>query len=314
MGQGAQLESVALCAMGGSAVAGDLAAAAYRDRAAVPMATVRGYRLPAWCRGPRSLVVCASYSGDTEETVSVYGEATRRGCRVVAVSSGGELEERAALDGVPVVPVEPRGPMPRAALGSLAGAVLGVLEAAGVVGPVASEVEEAASTLAALAERLAPGVPVAQNPAKAVARWVGDRVPVIWGSEGVAEVAAWRWKTAFNENAKVPAFASALPELDHHEVQGWSAGRGEGFGVIVLRHEGEEPHVGPRVGATVAAVTGSGVDVREVSAPGSTPLAAGLALMLVGDCAAAYHALARGVDPTPIPAITGLKERLGRPG
>ena len=69
-----------------------------------------------------------------------------------------------------------------------------------------------------------PDVPLASNPAKELAREIGDRVPVVWGAEGIGAVAATRWKWQFNENAKVPAFASALPELDHNEVVGWSAG------------------------------------------------------------------------------------------
>src|SRR3972149_3902 len=86
-----------------------------------------------------------------------------------------------------------------------------------------------------------PGEPVASTPAKSLALRIGERVPVIWGAEGIAAVAAARWKTQCNENAKVPAFAAALPELDHNEVVGWSQGRGEGFFLVALRHGGEHP-------------------------------------------------------------------------
>ena len=53
---------LAVCGMGGSAIGGDLAAAALGDRATRPITTVRGYALESW-RGPDSLVLCASYSG-----------------------------------------------------------------------------------------------------------------------------------------------------------------------------------------------------------------------------------------------------------
>lgn len=298
--------SVTFCAMGGSAAAGDVVAAAYRDRLPIPVLTVRGYQLPAHC-GPDDVVVCVSYSGNTEETLTTYAQATSRGCRVMVVSSGGELAERSGKDGVPAALVPPDVPQPRAALGLLVGAVLGGLR--GLV-PAEGEVEPAAEALSSVAERVAPSVDAVRNPAKSVVTWLGDRIPIVWGSEGVTEAAAFRWKSAFNENAKIPAFSAALPELDHHEVEGWSDGWGGGFRLVVLRHLGDHESVGPRVQATLEAIDGSGLETREVHAPAGPALASALCLMMIGDCVSAYHALVRGIDPAPIQAIARVKARL----
>lgn len=303
--------SVTICAMGGSAAAGDVVRAAYADRLTRPVSSVRGYRLPGHL-GPEDLVVCVSFSGNTEETLAAFEEALARGCRVAVVCSGGRLAERGeesatgALFGIPA-----DVPMPRAGLGYLTAGVLGVLGRAGVLPWPDEEVEEVRGVVGALADELGPG---RSNHAKELAAWLEDRVPVVWGSEGPSEAAAWRWKCAFNENAKVPAFASALPELDHHEVAGWSEGRGGGFALVVLREEGEHPTVGPRVAATLEVMAEAGMPVREVRGRGSSGLARTLSLMLVGDAASTYHALARGVDPTPIRAIEELKARLAEGG
>jgi glucose/mannose-6-phosphate isomerase len=270
------------------------------------VSTVRGYRLPAHC-GPDDLVVCVSYSGNTEETLAAYREAIARGCRVIAVCSGGELADRAGVDGMPAALVPAGVPQPRAALGALVGAALGALR--GLL-PAQGEVEAAAASLSSVAERLAPGIDSIRNPSKGIVSWLGDRIPVVWGSEGVSEAAAFRWKAAFNENAKIPAFASVLPELDHHEVAGWSEGWGGGFRLVVLRHEDEHESVGPRVRATLEAIDGSGLETREVHAPAGPPIGAALTLMMLGDLASAYHALARGIDPAPIEAIARVKARL----
>ena len=302
------VDSVAFCAMGGSAAAGDLVEAVLADTAAVPLRTVRGYRLPGHL-GKGSVVVCLSYSGDTEETLAAYAEARARGCSVLVVSSGGELASRAAMDEVPHVKLPGDCPQPRSALGYLAGAALGVLVAADVAPRQEDDVQEAVAHVSAQAAGIAPSVPAASNPAKELAGWLGDRFPVAWGSEGVSQAAAWRWKCAFNENAKVPAFASALPELDHHEVAGWSPGTGERFAVVVLREEGEHPSVDARLDATLDQVRGSGIEVREVRAAGHSPLARALSLMLLGDAASAYHAMARGIDPAPVEAISRVKAR-----
>lgn len=298
--------SLTCCAMGGSAAAADAALAATADRLEVPAEVRRGYRLPPHC-GPEDLVVCVSYSGDTEETVAAFREAGERGCRRAVVCAGGALAALAAEEGVPAYRI-PRGLQPRAGLGHLTGATLGALAGGGLVPAPDEDVEEARGALEDLATGLGPGVP--GNEAKDIAAWVGDRTPVVWGSEGVSAPAAWRWKCAFNENAKIPAFSSLLPELDHHEVAGWSAGHGRGFVLIVLREEGEHPTVGLRLRATLEALEPSGLEWREVGARGGSPLARVLSLMLLGDVVSTYHALARGVDPTPIEAIGAVKSRL----
>lgn len=299
-----ELGSLVFCAMGGSAAAGDAIAAAMERRAGMPMMTVRDYVLPAFC-DERSLVVCLSYSGTTEETLSAFGEAVARGCSVLAVCSGGALAERASEAGAPVVLLPADLPQPRAALGSLVGGALGAL-AATALPSVDAEVDEAAAVL----DELAAGLGKEGSEAGAVADWIGDRIPVVWSSGAAGGAAAWRWKCAFNENAKVPAFASTLPELDHHEIVGWSAGHGRGFAVIVLRHAGEHPTVPLRLRATIGAVRRSGLEHREVGARGRTGLAQVLSLMLLGDAASVRHAVSRGVDPAPIEAITEVKRRI----
>ncbi len=307
------LEGVVLCGMGGSAISGDLIRAAWRDRLRIPFEVVRGPELPGHC-GPRTLVVGSSYSGDTAETLACFEEAVRRGCRTVAVTSGGALARLAAEAGAAVVRLPADLLAPRAAVGHLAFATAGALEAMGVLPPAADEVEEARRELAELLDRLGPERP--GNPAKALAARLEGRVPVIWGAEGIGAAAALRWKTNLNENAKVPAFASALPELDHNEVVGWSAGAGQGFFVVALRHRGEHPDVAARFPPSIAVAREAGAEAEEVWASGRTDLARLFTLVATGDLVSVYLALLRGVDPTPVEAIDRLKRALAarRPG
>jgi len=303
------LTSVALCGMGGSGVAGDLVRTVHGPRSVLPVLSVKGYVLPEFC-GRDTLVVASSFSGNTEETVGAYTEAAARGCRTVAISAGGELAALAEADETARVAVPDDVAMPRAALGYLLGATLGVLDAIGLL-RTAAAVEEAAAVADETAARLDPERPIGQNEAKQVAAWLAGRMAVIWGSEGVAEAPALRWRTQINENAKLPAFASALPELDHNEVEGWSEGTGAPFGLVVLRHEGEPPGIAARVPATLESVARAGLDHVEVWAPAKAgPLASAVALIVMGDLASVYLGIARGVDPTPIPVLSGLKERL----
>jgi glucose/mannose-6-phosphate isomerase len=305
------LRAIVVCGMGGSGVAGDVLRGLYADRIPFPIVVNKGYGLPVFA-GPDTLVAALSFSGNTEETLSAYGEAVARGCRVLTVSATGVLAERASGDGVAHVPLPTDVPMPRMAVGDLSASLIGALEAMGLLPAASEEIDEAAALLDGLADRLGPERPMAGNTAKELAAWIGPRTPVVWGSEGLAEAPAGRLRTQVNENAKAPAFSALLPELDHNEIEGWSAGAGEGYAVVALRHAREHPRVGERLEATREAIAAARLDYREVHAEGRGPLEILFSLVMLGDFAATYLALLRGVDPTPVPVLMTLKRRLAR--
>ena len=218
------ITAIVVCGMGSSAVGGDVLRALFGGRLGVPIEVDRTPELPAYC-GSHTLVVVSSYSGGTAETLACFDEALERGCRVIPLSSGGALAEAARRAGLGTILV-PRGFVaPRSTLGYSSLALLGGLESLGVIPSIRDDIRETAEELATLTSKLGPDVAMSANPAKRLADAIGERVPVIWGAEGISAAAAYRWRTQFHENAKIPAFASSLPELDHNEVVGWEIGR-----------------------------------------------------------------------------------------
>ena len=172
------LRAVALAGMGGSGIAGDIVRALYLDRLGTPIVVLKGQVLPEFC-GRDTLVLASSFSGNTEETIAIYTEAVARGCRTVAISSGGELASLSEADLVPYVQLPAEVPMPRAALGYLVGVPLGVLAAMGEIPPVQDSVAEAAGLLNRLANGLGPDASLESNEAKRLATWFEDRTPVV---------------------------------------------------------------------------------------------------------------------------------------
>ncbi|MGH2630303.1 MAG: bifunctional phosphoglucose/phosphomannose isomerase [Actinomycetota bacterium] len=297
--------AVAFCGMGGSGIAGDVLRASYGHRLVVPVEVNRSPVVPAWV-GPHSLVICSSYSGGTAETLSCFEEARTRGARIIPITSGGGLAERAAELDISAVSI-PGGYLPRAALGYLAFALLGVMERIGLLPRLSDDLVDAIALMDPLVEALGPDVTPDRNEAKALASRIDDRQPVIWGADGVGSAAASRWKTQMNENGKVPAWSAALPELDHNEVVGWSDRRGVASFVIALRDEEEHPDVAVRFPISLEIARDAGAVTEEVWATGRTPLSRFLSLALMGDFTSCYVGLANGVDPSPIEAIVRLK-------
>jgi glucose/mannose-6-phosphate isomerase len=299
---------ITFCGMGGSAVAGDVLRGAYRDDLTVPVEVNRSPSLPAYA-GPDTLVMVSSYSGNTAETLASFREAVARKCHVLAITGGGTLALEAADHDVPVVPV-PTGFQPRAALGHLGFSALGALETMGLLPAIGDDVDETVRELEVLGRRMGVDVAPDTNPAKALAGLIGDRVPVIWGADGVGSVAAMRWKTQMNENGKVPAFFSSMSELDHNEVVGWTAPYGHHFSLVALRHDGEPEEIAARFKLSYEIAETAGVEVEEVRAAGRSSLARLMSLILAGDFTSVYVALRRDVDPTPVEVIERLKASL----
>ena len=291
-----------VCGMGGSAIGGDLATAALGDRATRPITTVRGYALESWT-GPDSLVLCASYSGDTEETLACFEAAGVAGAGRVALTTGGKLAEAARAEGVPVIGV-PAGMQPRAAVVYM---IVGVLECAAVCGAAPglhSEIDTAAGVLEQVGRE-----PLAQ----ALAQSLQGTVPVIHGSGPTAAVAR-RWKTQINENAESAAFWSELPEANHNEICGWDRGRAVApFSGVFLVDPDQHPRVQRRIELTAAEVERSGAPALRVAAPGDTRLDRVMSLVMLGDLVSVHLARLDGVDPTPVEAIERFKGALAQP-
>jgi glucose/mannose-6-phosphate isomerase len=204
--------------MGGSAIGGQLARAVLGDHASRPMLAAKAYGLPPWTT-PDTTVVCTSYSGETEETLTCFEAAGVIGARRVVVTAGGELAELARAEGVPVIPVA-GGYQPRAAVAYMAVAALEVAALCGVGPRMNSEIDVAADHLEELVIEWGPDADDGTE-AKALAHALHGTVPVVAGA-GLTTPIAYRWKCQLNENAETPAYAVELPEMDHNEIMGWT--------------------------------------------------------------------------------------------
>jgi len=291
-----------VCGMGGSAIGGDLGAAALGDRLSLPMFTIRGYELPAWAPAG-SAVLCSSYSGDTEETLACYEAAEALGAQRLVSTTGGELAEAARRDGVPVIGL-PAGLQPRAAVAYMFCSATELAVLAMAASRIHTEIDAAAAHLEENREAIAAR-------AAQLGEQLAETTVVISGSDLTAPI-AYRWKCQLNENAEVHAFSSTLPEANHNELAGWAGAPERGsYACVLLEDRDQHPRERRRIELTGELIEGSAASVVRLEADAETRTARLFELVLLGDLLSIEIAERRGVDAWPVESIDSLKSKLG---
>jgi glucose/mannose-6-phosphate isomerase len=296
--------------MGSAGAVADAVVAYAADRSSVPVSAGNSYESPSFV-GPHTLAFAVSFSGDTEETCAAAESALAQGARLVVVSGGGALATIASAADLPRFDVAAGLPAARTALGALMMPVLMTLARLGVVPDIAPTLDDLLSSL----RRRRDALIASAGPAEEVARRIGRTIPLVYGSTGLTAVAARRWKTQVNENAKTPAFWAVQPELSHNEVAGWGQHGDvtrQVFTLVTLRHAGELPQVARRFALVVEATDEVMANVIPVWAEGDDDLSRFFDLALFGDFVSLHMAGREGIDPGPVPALSDVETALRR--
>ena len=304
------VDAIIVLAMGGSAIGAELVAAAAAGRLRVPIIVHRDYGLPAGA-GKRTLIVAASHSGETAETLSGFAAARERDLPIAVITTGGRLATQAADAGLPLLRYRLAG-QPRAAIGFGVGLVHELLSRAGLIeepdplGPAAGALEE-------LLERIGPSVETDANPAKQLAWSLFGRIPIVYG-HGAMTAVAHRWKTQLNENAKAWASWEPMPEANHNAIEGSLNPRelGDAPYVVQIRDREEPAEIAERYRVVEELLGERATNREQVWAEGPSALARVLTSVAYGDMVSVYLAILYQTDPTPVTLLSMLKERLAR--
>ena len=305
------LRQIVIAGMGGSAIGADLVAAAVMDTCPVPIFVHRDYGLPAFAKGPETLVICSSHSGNTEETLDAFETAVENDCRVLAVCTGGKLAEKANAAGIPVWKFEHKG-QPRAAVGFSFGLILGALSKLGLVPDASEDVAGAVQVMKSQSVALTAESPIPKNPAKRLAGQLMGRWVTVFGAGALAPVAR-RWKGQFNEVAKAVANFEFIPEANHNTLAGVlhpSEVVPPHVISLFLRAPSDHPRNRLRLDMTRQTYMLEGLNADGYKAKGDSVIAHIWTALHFGDYVAYYLAMAYGVDPTPVTALESLKGAL----
>jgi len=306
-----KIDNVVVAGMGASAISGDIMASLFRDKLDVPLMVNREYDLPKWVNKD-TLLLCISYSGNTDETLSAFKIASQKKCKIICLSSGGKLQELAEKRGVPFIKIPP-GLQPRAATAYLLFPLIIFLKRLRLLKTtIETDIEETITIIRELVATINKEIPLENNPAKQLAQNIFNTVPQIYGW-GVYVPIAKRWRYQFNENSKVIARSDILPECNHNDIVGWTANPeiSKQCSCILFRDKDEETiDMTTRLNFMKALFQNTAGHIIEVTPKGKSQLAKMMYLMCLGDFTSCYLAVLRGIDPTPLDIITELKKRL----
>ncbi len=295
----APVNKVVICGLGGSGIGGTIAKEILFDEATVPIEVLKSYTLPSYI-DERTLVICSSYSGNTEETLECYHLAQKQNAKIVCITSGGMILDLAKKDGNDAI-IVPGGSPPRSCLGYSLTQLLHILSHYKIAPQKTAAIAEAAEILEKTQESI---MQEAQN----IVKKMQDKMPVIYCT-ALHEGIAIRLRQQFNENAKVLCWHHVVPEMNHNELVGWSHAYPE-IAVILFSDKDENPRNKLRLDFCRKVFGKYAAEVIEIPSKGENTIEKKLYWIHLGDWVSMFLAEKRNVDAMDIKVIDNLKSEL----
>lgn len=304
------VQNIVFTGMGGSAIAGDIVSLLCAPTARIPFVTSRTYTLPSWVN-KNTLVICMSYSGNTEETLSSFADAQAKGAQILGITSGGNLAAQLQQFGYDTI-VIPGGLPPRTSLGYLSVPLLFFMHQLNVLSP--SFIEELEQAIASLKKERALWSQEANtlNTAWTTAQQIYKSYPLIYGEAGRTSILARRLRGQLAENSKMLSGYNELPELDHNEIVGFRKNSEflKQLGIVWLVDEEVAPQMTKRFKATWKILDPLVSYQITISAQGTSFIERMIFLIHLIDWISFWCAILHQEDPTPVDRINALKQLL----
>ncbi|MBU1853220.1 MAG: bifunctional phosphoglucose/phosphomannose isomerase [Candidatus Omnitrophica bacterium] len=308
-----EIGNIVFAGLGGSAIGADIVKVYLQDELKLPVIVCRNYTLPDFT-GKNTLLFCASYSGNTEETLSSFDNGLKRGASIITIGSGGKLKELSMKNGFRHITI-PCGFPPRTALGYMSITVLAVLSRLGFIKDKEKEVKELYSELIKLRDKeIGISVPFEKNISKRLACTLFGKYSIIYGTSDSTEAVSLRWRGQLAENSKCLSSSHVLPEMNHNEIVGWCFPKEllESFKVVILRDKKDHPRTQKRIDISKTIIKESGAEIFELEREKGSLLVRLFSLIYIGDFVSFYLAILNDIDPTPVKSVDYLKSELAK--
>lgn len=298
-------DKIIISGMGGSAWPGDIIRTylELKNEIKIPIIVNRDYSLLNQAT-KNSLVIISSYSGNTEEALSVYKEIFKKKLPMIGFSVGGKLQKMCLKDKIPFVKYPNDGPtfQPRFATGYTFSSMLTVFANIGII-------KNQSKDILALKKSLKKIIPSLENQGKELAQKLFNKIPIIYSSNEF-KIIARTWTIKFSENSKMLAFWNYFPELNHNEMNGYVNAKGKNFFTIILKSKNCESRILKRAEITAQMIREKGGEVKVLNMPGKNVLEKMFFSIILGDWTSYYLALLNNQDPTPVDMVEEFKKRI----
>lgn len=286
-----KIDSIVLFGMGGSGLGADIARSMLGQQILVPFIIVNNYTVPFFV-DEKTLCVFSSYSGNTEEVITAYKEAKKRGSQICVITTGGKLARLAKRDRIPAYIFKPKfnpSGAPRLGVGYSLGAVLSVLNAFGVLGLTKASVDLELNRCFPSRKEIKKIVTHFSVLGRTLAKKMHNRIPIIVASSHL-EGAAHTFVNELNETAKNFAAYFFLPELNHHLLEGLLKPPALKKDLFFLFFESElyHPSVQKRYGLTVDIVEKHKIPTLTLNPSRVSRIGEAIDTLLIG-CFTAFH-------------------------
>jgi glucose/mannose-6-phosphate isomerase len=304
------INDIVISGLGGSAIGGDLIKNLLKDKINIPIIVNRDYFLPKFVN-EKTLVIISSYSGNTEETISIYRHAIENKSQIICITSGGEVKRIAEQYHHNLV-IIPKGYQPRLALGFLFFGMIYILIHLGLLDEPTVDIN---SMLEVLKRRSKIYSDLEnENPALDLAKKLKDKLIFIYSTPCLESVGL-RWRGQLSENSKVISSTHTFPELNHNEIVAWTESGGlsdilKNASIIILKDIDDFIRIKYRLEITKKILKSYTSNLFEFEGEGESILVRIFDLLYLIDWTSYYLAILNNADPAEIKNIEFLKQQL----
>lgn len=292
--------NVIICGMGGSGIGGKLISSWIADEISIPINFCQNYSLPNYVDS-KTLIIASSNSGNTEETLSATEDAQKKGASIIAICSGGKLEQYCKQYGFEYILI-PGGKPPRTQLAFSIVQLIHIFVELGLVK------KDKLNEFAIANELLIENKEQIHSIAEELANFIYGKELIIY-SEAKDEAVAIRARQQFNENSKVLCNHHTIPEMNHNEIVGWYGGT-DRYAVLFLDTDDWHYQNKKRLAFSYKTIQAKTNSIKTIKAKGKSSLVKSLYLINIIDWASIYAAKKNGIDSICIDVIDELKSSL----
>ncbi len=305
------IQNIVIAGMGGSAIGGDIVSVLESSNINIPYVVCRDYSIPEWVNS-HSLVICSSYSGNTEETISAFHKSIKSGASICGITTGGTLLKLLKEHERDFIRI-PSGLQPRAAVAFSFIPIIKLIEKVGLIqsnldlwiGKSISDLEK---------NRVIYSNEGNENPVYRMAHQIYKKIPIIYSDTSSMRVNAVRLKGQINENGKMHAYFNDLPELNHNEIVGWQ-NNSEIFQhlcVLWLEDDSDNDRTKIRRNITQEILDEGNISQYSIKVIGESFQVRFLNMIHYGDWLSFWCAILHETDPSPVEKIIRLKNELSK--